>query len=347
MAYETAVVAPVPEAASPPAVATPLFDDLAARLDEDDGFHRRGSPPWIITFADMISLLLAFFVLLLSFSDLNVTRFRDVSGSLQKSMGDEDAVPLVVAPSAQTQLAAGPATAAVPLPEQLAKDLGTLQKQLATDLVGHKIELRVDDDHLILQLPQRLANGVISQELLDLYARVAEAQAKVETLIEVRDGRDSNVKAGETARQLQQLKTALASEIAQGRAQVERDGERIVVRLVVQGSFYSGKAELSPDFSPLLLKIGRSIASGPGRITIEGHTDSIPVAGHDRFRSNWDLSGARAAAVADFLIDHAGIVRERVVVRGLADTRPLAPNTTREGRAKNRRIEILVDANGP
>ena len=321
-----------------------LFGDIALRLDEDDGIHRRGSPPWIITFADMITLLLAFFVLLLSFSDLNVTRFRDVSGSLQQSLGKEDALPLVVAPPAETQLAAGPALAAVPLPEQLAKDLGTLQKVMSTDLVGQKINVRVEDGHLLLELPKRGANGVISQEMLDLYAKITEAQSKVETLIEVREGKDAPERLNETAQRLQQLRTELAKEIAEGKAQVERDGERIVVRMLVEGSFYSGSADLSPDFVPLLTKIGRGIASGPGRITIEGHTDSIPVTGNNRYRSNWDLSGARAGAVADYLIQHGGVARERIVVRGLADVKPLAPNTTREGRAKNRRIEVLVDA---
>ena len=307
MAYETAVVAPVPEEDAPPVVAIPLFDDLAARLDEDEGFHRRGSPPWIITFADMISLLLAFFVLLLSFSDLNVTRFRDVSGSLQKSMGDEDAVPLVVAPPAQTQLAAGPATAAVPLPEQLAKDLGTLQKQLATDLVGHKIELRVDDDHLILQLPQRLANGVISQESLDLYARVAEAQAKVETLIEVRDGKDSNEKIGETARQLQQLKTALASEIAQGRAQVERDGERIEVQgrhvvAVDDGNAYlaAGVAGMGVLWLPQYMA-NDHVARGELVPLFDGwHVDAMPM--YVAFPPNRHVS-AKLRAFIDWVVE--------------------------------------------
>ena len=292
----------------------------------------------------MITLLLAFFVLLLSFSDLNVTRFRDVSGSLQQSLGKDEAAPLVVAPPAATQLAAGPATAAVPLPEQLAKDLGILQKVMSTDLVGQKISLHVEEGHLVLDLPKRATNGVIPQETLDLYAKIAYAQSEVETLIEVREGKESPERPGETAQRLQQLRAELAKEIGEGKAQVERDGERIVVRMLVEGSFYSGSADLSPDFYPLLTKIGRSIAGGPGRITIEGHTDNIPVAGNNRYRSNWDLSGARAAAVADYLIEHAGVARERIVVRGLADVKPLAPNTTREGRAKNRRIEVLVDA---
>ncbi len=324
-----------------------LFGDLSMQIAEDDVIHRRGAPPWIVTFADMITLLLAFFVLLLSFSDMNATRFKDVSGSLQESLGRQESLPIVEAPPAETQLAAGPATAAVPLPEQLAKDLGTLQKVLSTDLVGQKLDVRVDNGNLIIDLPKHGSNGVLSQEMLDLYAKIAEIQSQVESTVEVREGTDSAARINDAVQRLDQLKSALSKEIANGDAQVERDGERVVVRMLVQGSFYSGSAVLSPDYFPLLTKIGNTIAKGGGRITIEGHTDSIPVSGNDRYRSNWDLSGARAASVADFLIERGGVPRERMVVRGMADIKPLAPNDTREGRAKNRRIEVLIDAYGP
>lgn len=348
MTQEIAPAAPPEQQASPAEQqATPLFTELRLRREHDEEWHRTPPPPWIITFADMITLLLAFFVLLLSFSDLNLTRFRDVSGSLQDSLGAQNSVQNVVPPAAQSQLAAGEAKTAAPLPEQLAKDLGILQKLFSNDLIGRKLDLRVENDRLLLNLPsQRNGNGLLSQETIDLFGRIADAQAEVETVIDVREGREPASKAYDAVRQFQQLRTLLAKEIAQGQAQVERDGERIVIRLVVQGSFYSGSAELSPDFSPLLLKIGRSIASVGGRVTIEGHTDSIPISRNDRFRSNWDLSGSRAAAVADYLTDHGGVARERIAVRGLADTKPLASNETREGRAKNRRIEVLVDAVG-
>jgi len=266
---------------------------------------------------------------------------------LQESLGKQQALPIVEAPAAETQLAGVPEVVAVPLPEQLAKDLGTLQKSLSADLVGQKLNVRVDNGNLIVDLPKHSGNGVLSQEMLDLYAKIAEIQSQVESTVEVREGSDSAAKINDAVQRLDQLKAALSKEIANGDAQVERDGERVVVRMLVQGSFYSGSAVLSPDYFPLLTKIGNTIAKGGGRITIEGHTDSIPVSGNDRYRSNWDLSGARAASVADFLIERGGVPRERMVVRGMADIKPLAPNDTREGRAKNRRIEVLIDAYGP
>ena len=319
-----------------------LFDTLTAQ-DEEPAV-RHGAPLWVVTFADMITLLLAFFLLVLSFSELNPDRFRDVSGSLQKSLGRQDAAGVVQVPPAATQLVAGPTEEKMPLPEQLAKDLGKLQKALSTDIAGKKIQLVADNGRLLIQLPAH-GSGVLPQELVDLYARIAEAQAQVETQVEVREG-DAADHGAELARQIRQLRDALAKEIEQGDAQVERDGERIVIRMAVQGSFYPASAELSPESLPMLKKIGEAIAKTGGRITVEGHTDATPLVGHGRFRSNWDLSGARASSVADYLTVYAGVPRERVIVRGMADTRPVAPNETREGRAQNRRIEVLVDAYG-
>lgn len=320
-----------------------LFDSITTAHEEEPA-PRHGAPLWVVTFADMITLLLAFFLLVLSFSELSPQRFADVSGSLQKSLGREQAPSIVAPPAAQTQLVAGPTEEKLPLPEQLAKDLGKLQKALSTDLAGQKIRLSADNGRLLIQLPQR-GNGVLPQELIDLYARIADAQALVETPVEVKEGEQPD-RGVELARQIRQLRDALAKEIEQGDAQVERDGERIVIRMAVQGSFYPASAELSPESLPMLKKIGEAIAKTGGRITVEGHTDATPLVGHGRFRSNWDLSGARASSVADYLTVYAGVPRERVIVRGMADTRPVAPNETREGRAQNRRIEVLVDAYG-
>lgn len=320
-----------------------LFDTVTAQEEEQPVRH--GAPLWIVTFADMITLLLAFFLLVLSFSELDESRFRDASGSLQKSLGREQGPAPVQAPSPDTQLVGGPTEDKLPLPEQLARDFGKLQKELSLDIAGNKIQLRPDNGRLLIQLPER-SSGLLPQELIDLYARIADAQAQVETPVEVREGGAIDDRGTELAMQIRQLREVLAKEIEKGEAQVERDGERIVVRMAVQGSFYPASAELSPESLPMLRKIGEAIAKTGGRITVEGHTDDIPLSGHNRYRSNWDLSGARASSVADYLTGYANVPRERVVVRGMADTRPVAPNDTREGRAKNRRIEVLVDAYG-
>ena len=75
---------------------------------------------------------------------------------------------------------------------------------------------------------------------------------------------------------------------------------------------------------------------------IEGHTDNVPVIENPRFKSNWDLSGARAGSVADYFIQRGGVSPGRINVSGHADTKPVGPNDTATNRAKNRRIEVIV-----
>jgi chemotaxis protein MotB len=135
----------------------------------------------------------------------------------------------------------------------------------------------------------------------------------------------------------------LSKEISEGLAEVERDGDNIVVRLAERGSFRSGFADLQPGFKPLLNKVGSAISNSTGLITIEGHTDNVPMAFSERFRSNWDLSAARSAAVADYLLNNSPVADGRVTVTGFADTKPLASNDSPAGRSKNRRIEVIIN----
>ena len=91
---------------------------------------------------------------------------------------------------------------------------------------------------------------------------------------------------------------------------MERDGDKVVIRLGQQDSFGSGSADLSQNFEPTLRKVGSAIQSVGGVIRVEGHTDNVPVGFSERFRSNWDLSAARSASVANYLIDNTNLERE-------------------------------------
>ena len=108
-------------------------------------------------------------------------------------------------------------------------------------------------------------------------------------------------------------------------------------------SFRSGFAELQESFVPTLTNVAEAISDSQGSVTISGHTDNIPIAFSERFDSNWDLSAARAAAVADFMMQR-NISDERLTVLGFADTQPVSSNDTALGRQQNRRIEILIDS---
>ena len=141
---------------------------------------------------------------------------------------------------------------------------------------------------------------------------------------------------------LEKIRLELDQQINQGLVAVEKVGDAIMIRLEGQGSFISGSADLQPQFMSLLARVGRTVSDSSGGIRIEGHTDNVPIAFSDRFKSNWDLSAARSASVASY-ITGSGIDQGRVTVAGFADTRPLESNDTPAGRAKNRRIEIIVE----
>jgi outer membrane protein OmpA-like peptidoglycan-associated protein len=113
--------------------------------------------------------------------------------------------------------------------------------------------------------------------------------------------------------------------------------------IVLQGiNFETGKADLLPEFEPVLARAGEILRANPG-ITVElaGHTDPREIA-TTTFPSNWELSQARAEAVKQYLVAKWGIAPERLAAHGYADTQPIAPNSTDEGMAKNRRTEFRI-----
>ncbi len=120
------------------------------------------------------------------------------------------------------------------------------------------------------------------------------------------------------------------------------------MRIILTGDllFDLGEAELSGDARDSLQKITSVIRHTPYMINIVGHTDNVPMRSSN-FKSNWDLSLARASTVARFLIDDTGMDPNQFVVSGYSSYRPIAPNTTAVNRAKNRRVEIIISKRLP
>ena len=139
------------------------------------------------------------------------------------------------------------------------------------------------------------------------------------------------------------IRAALSQEILNGLAEVEKDGDSIIIRLGQQDSFQSGSADLQNSFASTLSSVGDALGQTGGTVRVEGHTDNVPIAFSERFKSNWDLSSARSASVANYLLDNTPVEPGRVTITGFADSKPIADNSTPEGRAKNRRIEVIVD----
>jgi chemotaxis protein MotB len=401
------------------------------------------------TFADMATLLMAFFVLLLSFAEMNVPKFKQINGSMKNSFGIQRLIPVVEAPKAESLIAQNfsPARAeptpintirqettddrkenvvlktdVAPPNDQQQQDLEKVKSALSNEIAKGQVEAKLQDGKVVVQVND-VANspaggstqgsqqggsaqgaqtggasaqgtqaggasaqgtqaggasaqgtqaagastqgtlsagqakegeqqaGQVPQGVIDMYAKVAQVQAEVATPVTVQQaqngagssGGSGSANVAQTDKEYNRIRSELAKEIQAGKAEVERDGARIIIRLAEQGSFQSGSADLQAGFIDVLKKVGGSVASSQGRVFIEGHTDNVPVVYNQRFQSNWDLSGARAGAVADYLIGQSGLTQSRVSVSGYADTRPIDSNDTATGRARNRRIEVIID----
>ncbi|MEO5335630.1 MAG: OmpA family protein [Magnetospirillum sp. WYHS-4] len=140
---------------------------------------------------------------------------------------------------------------------------------------------------------------------------------------------------------LYQTRTALAKEIQQGQiGVVERDRE-IIIRLPDATAFASGSADLTQLAAPILDRLSQVLLNVKGQVLVAGHTDDVPIA-TARFRSNWDLSAARAVSVVHHLIERNRVPGDRLTAQGFADSRPVAPNSSPENRALNRRVDIVI-----
>lgn len=140
---------------------------------------------------------------------------------------------------------------------------------------------------------------------------------------------------------LDSLNLRLRAEIAAGQMEVRLEPRGLVVTLSAGAFFPSGGDRLEPSLYPSILKVADAVRALPNPIRLEGHTDSQPI--HiRRFHDNWELSAARALAMLQLLNNEDGIARERLAIAGYADTVPSTTNGTEQGRARNRRVEIVI-----
>jgi len=138
-----------------------------------------------------------------------------------------------------------------------------------------------------------------------------------------------------------QIESALAEEIASGDVAVRNTGDGLVISLREVGFFDSGSDEIKASSANAFARLTAVLQQGNSDIRIEGHTDNIPIH-NTRFSSNWDLSAARATATVRLLIQKYGFAPERLGASGYAEYRPAATNGTPDGRAMNRRVDIVI-----
>jgi chemotaxis protein MotB len=243
---------------------------IRRRHEEEHENHER----WLVSYADFITLLFAFFVVMYAISTLNEGKYRVLSDALMAAFRHDRVV------TAQTTgIAPMNRTTAAPLPPR----------------PGPKV---VD--------PLRREQ---ERRLLDLASKIKEALAPL-------------VKTGQV--RLTQLPRGIAVEI---NASV---------------LFAPAQAALQPDSVAALQAVAQVLATTPDPVQVEGHTDNLPIAS-TQFPSNWELASARASSVVRLFVA-SGVEASRLTASGYADNRPVESNDTPEGRARNRRVTLMIIA---
>ena len=141
--------------------------------------------------------------------------------------------------------------------------------------------------------------------------------------------------------QIDRIRTALAKDIENGAVSVEKKGEFIVVEINNLLLFQSGKADVKAEFDPVAARIAAALEPEPGPIRVVGHTDDVKPRKSSAFKSNYDLSVARAKAVGKLMSAKIGDP-SRIAVEGKGEDEPIADNTTQEGRARTRRVDLMI-----
>jgi chemotaxis protein MotB len=274
-----------------------------------------GLPPWMATFADLMSLLMCFFVLLLSFATIDAVRFKKMAESMKDAFGVQREIPAneIVKGISVIKQEWSPTVAEQSVITEIRQETSDTEKE----------HLEMKDGQQQQELQKLLEQ---QQQQIDKRAAIEAAQAEL---------------AKGLAEQLAELQESLEEEVEQGLVTFEQKEGSIIIRIHERGSFGSGSASLDPEFHHVMDRISKVLAAKPGKITVAGHSDNIPIR-TGRFRSNWELSSARAVTVLHSLLRNKEIAEERVVVQGLSDTRPLVENNSPQNRAKNRRVELIL-----
>lgn len=284
--------------------------DLNLLQDDEGEGDKPSAPLWMATFADLMSLLVCFFVLIISMSEIDVIRYKKVAGSMKDAFGVQQDIVTYDIPKG---------TSIIALEFSPGKPEPTIKKIIQQDTVDpDRPSLRIGNpDNPIDVQPETLQKLLEEEEERQEQRQQTEADAAV-------------------------LTELLEEEINEGKIDVETDGPTIIIKIRERGSFTSGSATLDPGFLPTLNTIGTALGEISGEIVVEGHTDNIPI-NSVQFPSNFALSAGRALSVTSVFLDDPNISMDRLSLRGYGEVRPEDTNATRAGRARNRRVEIKIN----
>ncbi len=273
-------------------------------------------PPWLATFADLMSLLMCFFVLLLSFSEMDVLKFKQLAGSMREAFGVQREIKVKDIPKG-TSVIAQEFSPGRPQPTPMNE-----VRQFTTETTKQNLDVRRQEGQ----------SDFLDPKAGELQEVLKQAQQEAE------DAEQAKSEAREDA---VTMALALQKEIGEGSVDVETKEGKVIIRVREKGSFQSGAAELNADFIPIVGKIRDVLLDIKGNVSVEGHTDNIPI-NTSEFASNWALSSSRALSVAQEIFADGRIDQSKYQVIGYADTKAIAPNDTAANRALNRRVEIVI-----
>jgi chemotaxis protein MotB len=137
------------------------------------------------------------------------------------------------------------------------------------------------------------------------------------------------------------LEKELKPEIQSGAVELHMEARGLAISFKQAALFQSGRDELLASAIKTIGRVGAALLKVPNAVRVEGHTDNQPIS-NSRFRSNWDLSAARAISVLDLLTSKFSVARSRMSIGGYADVAPVAENNSDEGRARNRRVDVVI-----
>jgi chemotaxis protein MotB len=369
----------------------------------------KGAPAWMATFADMATLLMAFFVLILSFAEFNVPKFKQISGSLKNAFGIQRIVPVVEQPKGTTVLSLDFSPSPAPSvtknltqqttdAEQKNLDLKSevdegdsaksnskeildakeLSEEIKDKMLSEDVKVETIDDKVLVSVnTENKTSKEISKlikETVDAVEKARENTGATETDVLIgginqdiqkmasatienkilkdqvnnleKQSSDSEKNIQEKTKKAEfsedQLRVALKQEIGQGLAEVQREKDRVVVTVGSAGAFSSGSARLTKKAREIMQKIAKVSARGAGQVNVSGHTDDVPLIFGGQYRDNWDLAAARASSVVQELAKANTIPSDKLRAISFGETRPIEQNDTKQGREKNRRIEIEI-----
>ncbi len=259
-----------------------------SRLHEEHEEHVNHER-WLITYADMITLLMVLFIVLYSISQVDLAKFRQLKSGIAGGFGG---------PSASAALTGG---------------AGPLEGGGGVFDAGLQAASGVTPD-------QAAQSALAAAE-----ARAAGARQQRAILQNAQD----------------QIQHSLDQEGLGNTVAFRLEARGLVVTIVSDKVLFDpGQADLRPEGRQIVDNLAAALDKLPNQLSVEGHTDNTPISG--RFPSNWELSTARATTVLRELIDRHGFSADRLQAAGYADTRPVATNDTPDGRAANRRVELVV-----